>query len=259
MKINWVFDEFDTKQKVIEEAIVNESLTLTRPQPASPTADDFLGWPSVFGGSGVFLKLLSFPPPSVIGNKPSDMHESIQFWLDEGQESMDKAIQHLQFELSKLRAGKASPSMLEDVRVDYYGTPTPLHQLANVNTPDARTLSVQPWEKSVLAAIERAIINSNLGLNPSNDGHLIRINIPPLTEERRKELVKRAKAEGEHAKVSIRSARRDVNEECKKLQKDGLPEDMIKDAEAKVQQMTDKMIAKVDEVLATKEKEIMTV
>ena len=187
------------------------------------------------------------------------MHESIQFWLDEGQESMDKAIQHLQFELSKLRAGKASPSMLEDVRVDYYGTPTPLHQLANVNTPDARTLSVQPWEKSVLAAIERAIINSNLGLNPSNDGHLIRINIPPLTEERRKELVKRAKAEGEHAKVSIRSARRDVNEECKKLQKDGLPEDMIKDAETKVQQMTDKMIAKVDEVLATKEKEIMTV
>jgi len=110
-----------------------------------------------------------------------------------------------------------------------------------------------------LAAIERAIINANLGLNPSNDGHLIRINIPPLTEERRKELVKRAKAEGEHAKVSIRSARRDVNEECKKLQKDGLPEDMIKDAEAKVQQMTDKMIAKVDEVLATKEKEIMTV
>jgi ribosome recycling factor len=134
-----------------------------------------------------------------------------------------------------------------------------LHQLANVNTPDARTLSVQPWEKSVLAAIERAIINSNLGLNPSNDGHLIRINIPPLTEERRKELVKRAKSEGENAKVSIRSARRDVNEECKKLQKEGLPEDMIKDAEAKVQQITDKMIAKVDEVLAGKEKEIMTV
>ena len=181
------------------------------------------------------------------------MHESIQFWLDEGQESMDKAIQHLQFELSKLRAGKASPSMLEDVRVDYYGTPTPLHQLANVNTPDARTLSVQPWEKSVLAAIERAIINANLGLNPSNDGHLIRINVPPLTEERRRELVKRAKSEG------IRSARRDVNEECKKLQKEGLPEDMIKDAEAKVQQMTDKMITKVDEVLAIKEKEIMTV
>ncbi|MFM8959267.1 MAG: ribosome recycling factor, partial [Bacteroidota bacterium] len=127
------------------------------------------------------------------------------------------------------------------------------------NTPDARTLSVQPWEKSILAAIERAIINANLGLNPSNDGHLIRINIPPLTEERRKELVKRARAEGEHAKVSIRSARRDVNEECKKLQKDGLSEDMIKDAEAKVQQMTDKMIAKVDEFLATKEKEIMTV
>ena len=137
--------------------------------------------------------------------------------------------------------------------------PEHLHQLANVNTPDARTLSVQPWEKSVLAAIARAIINSNLGFNPSNDGHLIRINIPPLTEERRKDLVKRAKSEGEHAKVSIRSARRDVNEECKKLQKDGLPEDMIKDAEAKVQQMTDKMIAKVDEVLATKEKEIMTV
>ncbi len=187
------------------------------------------------------------------------MNESVQFWLDQGQESMDKALQHLQFELSKLRAGKASPSMLEDVRVDYYGTPTPLHQLANVNTPDARTLSVQPWEKSVLSAIERAIINANLGLNPSNDGHMIRINVPPLTEDRRKDLVKRARAEGENAKVSIRSARRDVNEECKKLLKEGLPEDMLKDAEAKVQLMTDKMISKVEEVLATKEKEIMTV
>ena len=185
--------------------------------------------------------------------------EDLNKIMADAKASMEKAIEHLHHELSKLRTGKASTSMLEDIVVEYYGHPTPLSQVANVNVSDARTLVVQPWERTMVGPIERALINANLGMTPSNDGEVIRLMVPALTEERRKELVKRAKAEGEHAKVSIRSARRDVNEECKKLQKDGLPEDMIKDAEAKVQQMTDKMIAKVDEVLATKEKEIMTV
>ncbi|MBA4304865.1 MAG: ribosome recycling factor [Sphingobacteriaceae bacterium] len=187
------------------------------------------------------------------------MNEEVQFYIEEAQEGMDKAIGHLQSELGKIRAGKASTAMLDGVRVDYYGAPTPLNQLASVNTSDARTLVITPWEKSALSAIERAIINANLGLNPSNDGTLIRINVPPLTEERRRELVKRTKAEGENAKVAVRNIRRDANEAIKKLQKDGVPEDMVKDGEGKVQQITDKMIAKVDELLVVKEKEIMTV
>jgi ribosome recycling factor len=187
------------------------------------------------------------------------MNEEVQFYIAEANESMDKAIHHLQVELSKLRAGKASPAMVDSVKVDYYGAPTPLSQVANVSTSDARTISIQPWEKNLIGAIEKAIINSNLGLNPSNDGMIIRINIPPLTEERRRDLVKRTKGEGENAKVSIRNIRRDANESIKKLQKDGLPEDMAKDGEAKIQQVTDKFIARVDEVLAVKEKEIMTV
>lgn len=187
------------------------------------------------------------------------MNEEVQFYIAEATESMDKAILHLQIELSKLRAGKASPAMVDSVKVEYYGTPTPLSQVANVATSDARTITIQPWEKNIIGAIEKAIINANLGLNPSNDGIIIRINIPPLTEERRRELVKRTKAEGENAKVSIRNIRRDANESIKKLQKDGLPEDMAKDGEAKIQQVTDKFIARVDEVLAVKEKEIMTV
>jgi len=187
------------------------------------------------------------------------MNEEVQFYIDEATESMDKAIHHLQVELSKLRAGKASPAMVDSVKVDYYGAPTPLSQVANVSTSDARTISIQPWEKNIIGAIEKAIINSNLGLNPSNDGVIIRINIPPLTEDRRRDLVKRTKGEGENAKISIRNIRRDANESIKKLQKDGLPEDMAKDGEAKIQQVTDKFISRVDEVLAVKEKEIMTV
>jgi ribosome recycling factor len=187
------------------------------------------------------------------------MTEEVQFYIDEAQEGMDKAIHHLQVELAKIRAGKASTAMLDGIRAEYYGALTPLSQIASVNTPDPRTLVIQPWEKSALNAIEKAIINSNLGLNPSNDGTMIRINVPPLTEERRRDLVKRTKGEGETAKVSVRNIRRDANEAIKKLQKDGVPEDMVKDGEAKVQQITDKFIAKVDEVLAQKEKEIMTV
>lgn len=187
------------------------------------------------------------------------MNEEVQFYIEEAQEGMEKAIGHLQSELGKIRAGKASTAMLDGVKVEYYGAPTPLNQLASVNTSDARTLVITPWEKSALSAIERAIINANLGLNPSNDGTLIRINVPPLTEERRRDLVKRTKAEGESAKVAIRNIRRDANEAIKKLQKDGVPEDMVKDGEGKVQQVTDKMIAKVDELLTVKEKEIMTV
>ena len=166
---------------------------------------------------------------------------------------------HLAGELRGLRSGRASPHLVDNVRVDYYGAMVPLQQLASFSVPEARMLMITPFDKSSISLIEKAIQSSDVGVTPSNDGNVIRVAFPELTEERRKELVKRAKSEGEHAKVSIRSARRDVNEECKKLQKDGLPEDMIKDAEAKVQQMTDKMIAKVDEVLATKEKEIMTV
>lgn len=187
------------------------------------------------------------------------MNEEVQFYIDEALEGMDKAIHHLQVELAKIRAGKASTAMLDGIRAEYYGALTPLSQIASVNTPDPRTLVIQPWERSALNAIEKAIINSNLGLNPSNDGVMIRINVPPLTEERRRDLVKRTKGEGETAKVSVRNIRRDANEAIKKLQKDGVPEDMVKDGEAKVQQITDKYIAKVEETLAVKEKEIMTV
>lgn len=187
------------------------------------------------------------------------MNEEVQFYIDEANEGMDRAIQHLQIELAKIRAGKANVAMVDGVKVEYYGALTPLNQVASVNTSDARTIVIQPWEKSALAAIEKAIINANLGLTPSNDGTMIRINVPPLTEERRKELVKRTRGEGENAKVAVRNIRRDANESIKKLQKDGVPEDMVKDGEGLVQQLTDKMIAKVDELLSVKEKEIMTV
>lgn len=175
------------------------------------------------------------------------------------QENMNKAINHLEVELIKIRAGKANPSMVDGIMIDYYGTPTPLSQVANVNTADARTLTIQPWEKSLIKAIEKAIIDGNLGFAPQNDGTLIRINIPPLSEERRKDLVKRAKAEGEHAKVSVRNLRRDANDAIKKLKTAGLPEDVAKDAEGKTQFMTDEFIKKVDKHLELKEKEIMTV
>jgi ribosome recycling factor len=187
------------------------------------------------------------------------MSEDLKFVMETAKEGMEKAVDHLENELLKIRAGKANPAILNDVAVDYYGARTPLNQVANINAQDARTLTIQPYEKSLLTPIEKAIQVANLGFNPQNDGILIRIIIPPLTEERRKELVKRAKAEGENAKVGLRSARKEANEEVKKLQKSGLAEDEAKSAEDKIQKMTDDFSAKVDKHLEAKEKEIMTV
>jgi ribosome recycling factor len=187
------------------------------------------------------------------------MEVEVKKLLDETGMHMEMAIAHLETELLKIRAGKASPAMLEGIHVDYYGTSTPLNQVANVSTPDARTLMVQPWEKSMIHPIEKAITNANLGLNPQNDGIVVRMSVPVLTEERRKDLVKKTKAEGEHAKVTIRNVRRDTMELFKGLIKQGLPEDIGKDAENKVQAITNNYIAKVDKHLANKETEIMTV
>lgn len=187
------------------------------------------------------------------------MEEEIDLILESAKESMGKAIEHLEKELTKIRAGKANPSMLDGILVEYYGSNTPLQQVANIGTLDARTLTVQPWEKATLEPIERAIINSNLGLNPQNNGEMILINIPQLTEERRKDLVKQAKAEAEHAKVSIRNARKEANDEVKKLQKDGLAEDQAKGIEEEIQELTDKYVAKVDHILELKEVDIMKV
>ena len=172
---------------------------------------------------------------------------------------MQKAINHLEAELVKIRAGKANPNMLDGILVDYYGSPTPIAQVANVSIMDARTISVQPWEKNMLSPIERAIIAANIGINPQNDGNIIRLFLPPLTEERRKELVKRCNHEGENAKVSVRNIRRDAIEHIKKLQKDGLSEDTAKDAEADIQDLTNRYIAAIEKHLAAKEKEIMAV
>ena len=163
------------------------------------------------------------------------MKEELDFCIEEASDRMQKAVDHLENELRVLRAGKANPAMLSGVMVDYYGTLTPLSQVANVGSSDARTITVQPWEKKLIDPIERAIMAANLGFNPQNNGEVIRISVPPLTEERRKDLVKQVKQEGEHARVSIRNARRDANEEIKKLQKNGLAEDMAKDGEANVQ------------------------
>ncbi|MBD79200.1 MAG: ribosome recycling factor [Crocinitomicaceae bacterium] len=187
------------------------------------------------------------------------MNEELEMIYDMAKDSMSQSIDHLKKALLKLRAGKASPSMLEGVLVDYYGSMTPLSQVANVNTPDARMISVQPWEKMMLEPIEKAIINANLGLNPQNNGEMIIINIPALTEERRMELVRKARSEGEDAKISIRNVRKDSNDEVKKMKNDGLPEDMAKDAENEVQNITNSFSKKVDELLADKEKDIMTV
>lgn len=173
--------------------------------------------------------------------------------------SNTKTLAHLDYELQKIRAGKATPSMLQTVMVDYYGAPTPIAQVANVAAIDARTLTVQPWERTLLPEISKGIINSNLGFAPQNNGEQIIITIPPLTEERRKEMVKKSKAEGEHAKVGIRNNRKDALDMVKMLKSDGLSEDLAKDAEAKVQSITNNAIAKVDEILAVKEKDIMTV
>ncbi len=187
------------------------------------------------------------------------MTEEITMALDTAKEAMDKAIAHLEHELTKIRAGKAHPSMLGGVKVDYYGAPTPLSQVANVNSTDARTLTIQAWEKSMLDPIATAVINANLGLNPMNNGEVILINVPPLTEERRKELVKRARSEGEHARVGIRNGRKDAMDFLKAAKADGLSEDLAKGGEAKVQELTDAYNNRVDEVLDAKEADIMTV
>ena len=184
------------------------------------------------------------------------MNEEIEFILDTAKEAMSNAIAHLEKELRSIRAGKASPAMLGTVMVDYYGAQTPLGQVANVSAPDPRTLSIQPWEKNMLQPIEKAIQNANLGLNPMNNGDVILINVPPLTEERRKGLAKQAKAEAEHAKVGVRNARKDANNEIKKTD---VSDDMKKIAEDDVQKLTDAFVKKIDDVLAVQEKEIMTV
>lgn len=187
------------------------------------------------------------------------MSEEILFVLDAGEEAMKKAISHLEAELVKIRAGRATPQMLDGLVVDYYGSPTPISQVGNITVADARTLTIQPWEKNMLQPIERAIIAANLGVTPQNDGTIIRLFLPPLTEERRKELVKKVHAEGEQSKVAVRSIRRDAIEDIKRLQKNGLSEDAGKDAEKDIQNLTNKYIALIDNYLASKEKEMMAV
>lgn len=187
------------------------------------------------------------------------MQEEVELILDDAKEQMLKNIEHLDRELGKIRAGKANPRVLDGVMVDYFGTMTPLAQVANINTPDARTIAVRPWEKNMIAPIEKAIMAANLGLNPDNNGEIIRILIPPLTEERRRDLVKQVKKVCEESRITIRNMRRDANEELKKLKKDGLAEDAEKDAENETQKLHDTMMKKIDELLALKEKDIMTV
>ncbi len=202
----------------------------------------------------MYLNLFIFAFP-----KTSNMSEVIDKIADDAGQQMKKAISHLETELSRIRAGKATPQILDGISVEYYGNPTPLNQVANVTVTDARTISLQPWEKNMLAPIERAIIASNIGLNPQNDGNIIRLFLPPLTEERRKELVKRVNGEGEQAKISVRNIRREAIEQIKKEQKDGLSEDAAKEAEGRIQGLTDKYIALVDQHCKDKDKEIMTI
>lgn len=187
------------------------------------------------------------------------MSELIKKQVNDAKAAMDKAIAHTDNELNKIRAGKASPSMLDDIVVDYYGSPTPLSQVGSVNTPDARTIVIQPWEKSLLGPIEKAIMEANLGVNPQNDGIIIRINVPPLTEERRRDLVKKAKAEAESGKIAIRNIRKDANEKIRKLKSEGVSEDEMKTGEGEIQKLTDAYIVKVDQLSDAKEKDIMTV
>jgi ribosome recycling factor len=187
------------------------------------------------------------------------MEEELDFILDSAKEAMEKAIAHLEKEFLNIRAGKASPAMLGGVFVDYYGSQTPISQVANINVPDARTITVQPWEKNMLQPIEKAIMVANLGFNPMNNGENIIISVPPLTEERRRDLAKQAKTESEDAKIGIRNSRKDANTEIKKLEKAGLSEDVCKGAEDEVQTLTNSFIKKVEEILAVKEAEIMKV
>lgn len=183
----------------------------------------------------------------------------VNFYLKPAEEKMQMAVEFLDEDLAHIRAGKANPKILDGIRVDYYGSPAPISNVANISVPDARTITITPWEKKMFKEIERAIINSEVGITPENNGEVIRLSIPPLTEERRKQLVKQSKNEAEQAKISIRNARRDAIEGLKKAIKDGMPEDVEKDAEAKVQKMHDQYMKKIDEVFAAKEKEILTV
>jgi ribosome recycling factor len=187
------------------------------------------------------------------------MAEDLSKILHDTEGSMQKAISHLEAELVKIRAGRANPQMFDGLVVDYYGSPTPINQVGNISVVDARTITIQPWEKNMLQPIERSIIAANIGVTPQNDGTIIRIFLPPLTEERRKELVKKVHVEGEHSKVAIRNIRRDAIENIKKLQKGGLSEDVAKDTEKNVQQITDKYTILVEKHLSSKEKEIMIV
>jgi ribosome recycling factor len=185
--------------------------------------------------------------------------EQVKTIMEALKAGLEKNIAHTRSEFTKIRAGKAQPDMLDGVMVEYYGAPTPLNQVANVSAPEARTLVIQPWERKVLSDIERAIINSNLGFNPQNDGESIRINIPPLTEQRRLDLIKSVKQEGEHSKIGIRSLRKEANESLKKAQKEGVAEDLVKDAETQVQKLVDQFIDKIEVMIVEKEKEIKTI
>ncbi|MCX6258211.1 MAG: ribosome recycling factor [Bacteroidia bacterium] len=187
------------------------------------------------------------------------MDDIVKMYLAESQEKMNGAINHFMTELGSIRAGKANAHILSGIYIDYYGTKTALNQMANISIPDARSIIIQPWDKTAIDSIEREIQKANLGINPQNDGQIIRLNIPPLTEERRKTLVKQVNGEGEMAKVAIRNIRRDINEDLKKLKKEGISEDDIKEAENQVQKMTDHYVKKIDEVMVLKEKDIMTV
>ena len=187
------------------------------------------------------------------------MNELIKKQLNDAKTTMDKAVEHCDAELLKIRAGKASATMLDGITVDYYGNPTPLQQVCGISTPDARTLVAQPWEKHMIGPIEKAIIDSNVGLNPQNDGIVIRMNVPPLTEERRRDLFKKAKEEAEKGRIAIRNIRKDINGKIQRLKPEGVSEDEIKTGEGEVQKLTDSYIVKIDKLVEAKEKDIMTV
>jgi ribosome recycling factor len=185
--------------------------------------------------------------------------EEIELYIEEAKELMEKAIQHVNYTFGKIRAGKATPGMLDGIMVEYYGNPTPLNQVSSVNTPDARSIIIKPWEKNIIPEIEKSIINSDIGLNPQNDGEIVRLNVPALSEERRLQLVKQAKHEAEQGRISVRNVRKDTNDHLRKLLKEHVSEDAVKNAEIDVQELTDKYIEKIEELLANKEKDIMTV
>jgi len=187
------------------------------------------------------------------------MNEEVQLVYEMAKERMEKALEHLDNELVRIRAGKANIHILDGVVVDYYGSPTPLNQVSNISTPDAKTIMVQPWEKTMIGPIEKALLNSNVGITPSNNGEVIRLSIPPLTEERRRDLFKQVKNEGEHARVSMRNSRRDANDEYRQMQKEGLSEDDVKIAEERIQKLIDEFTEKVEKIVEAKEKEIMTI